>query len=362
MKCDRSRIDSKPDQFFFIDLLKAVSIIAVISFHSLFFASNTYSSSLSLIEILFSPLRFCVPMFFTVSFFLYETSEIKKPSKSIWQFLEKRYSRLLYPIVFWFGIGILLNLIKGNSLAEIFEEIVRGEIFTGSYYLLALIQLLPIFYLLRKTIIIKLNLLLLVIFHSLMTIIIYYSLKGVFFTNLIGLLRPMDRSLFIYWLIYLCLGTYMAHNLTKIQAISRSMPKIIKAFLLLLLSLLFIKDYRMLYQITGNAIAPFDYLPISVVLSIPVIFCYLSTVEENQIPAWLVKQVKIISKYTLGIFCINGVMRLVFLSIGSSVFAHSYFQFHEVLIFKLLGWLVLLFVSLFIAILLERLGFQKVVC
>ena len=350
------------NKFFFIDCLKAISIVAVTSFHSLFITFDSNEIPFTQVEILFSPLRFCVPIFFTVSFFLYETSELRHPSNSFKTFIRKRYPRLLYPTLFWFAIASMLSFLKGNSLAEISTTIAQGEIFTGAYYLLALIQLLPIFYWWRKNITTKANLIIALIIQAALTIMVYLTFKNIALSNFIYPLRLVNRPLFLYWFIYLALGIYLARNFPRIKAISSITPKQIKLSLGLFLTVFFWHDYQILHRLTDSAIAPFEYLTLSAVWSVPIIFFCCSAITEKGLPRWLLQTVKLLSKYSLGIYCINGTLRLVFLSIGSSLHLDYSFQVYEILTLKLIGWSILLLISLLLSILLDRLGLTKAVC
>lgn len=346
---------------FFIDLFKAVSIIAVVSFHGIFVPAKTYTAFIFPLEIAFSPLRFCVPLFFTISFFLYELSEIEQPSKSLGLLLKKRFPRPIYPLAVWFSIAAALNLAKDNSVIDIFQAAVTGEIFTGSYYLLALLQLLPLFFYLRK-LTDKTNIIWGFTFQFIVIIIIYTALSQPALSQLIGYLRAINRPLFIYWLAYVAMGIYFARNLTKVQIISQEMPLPAKTCLMLFLVALFIHDYQHLSWLTEQAIAPFDYLTLSSLLSVPTVFCCFSNLEAKHFLLWQVRIIEIISRYSLGIFCLNGTLRLVFLSLGSSILGEQSFSLAQILTIKLIDWWILLLVSLGLSVLMARIGLKKAVC
>ena len=59
-------------RLFCLDLLKAISIAAVVFYHSLFVPVSTYANAAIAEKIIFAPLKFCVPVFFTISFMLFE--------------------------------------------------------------------------------------------------------------------------------------------------------------------------------------------------------------------------------------------------------------------------------------------------
>jgi hypothetical protein len=91
-------------------------------------------------------------------------------------------------------------------------------------------------------------------------------------------------------------------------------------------------------------------------------FILFSSVNENEITPWLKKLVLILSKYRLGIFCINGILYQVIGSISTKLLSEMTFSFSEIIIIKFLTWFLLLSVYLFVSILLERIGLKKVVC
>ena len=132
-------------RLFFVDLLKAVSIVAVVSFHSIFVPESTYKPVAQLVELLFSPLRFCVPVFLTLSFFLFWRGLEKPSDESIYFILKKRFVRLLIPTVLWFSLAIAVQIPNQDTAIKLMIMTLQGNIFDGAYYLLVLMQLLPIF-------------------------------------------------------------------------------------------------------------------------------------------------------------------------------------------------------------------------
>ncbi|NES84857.1 MAG: acyltransferase [Moorea sp. SIO2B7] len=93
------------ERIFPLDLLKAISIIATVSFHGILVLPQSYAALESTLNILFAPLRFCVPVFLTISFFLCENSWQKQGDNTTYAWLKKRLIRLLIPTIFWFLIA-----------------------------------------------------------------------------------------------------------------------------------------------------------------------------------------------------------------------------------------------------------------
>lgn len=123
-------------RLFALDLLKAISITAVISYHAMLVPRSTYADSLPLLEISAGGLRFCVPVLFTISFFLLACS-LDKTDLRPWQLLKKRLMRLLIPTTFWFGLAILLKSLTRNPFPHLMERLVSGNIFQGAYFFIS---------------------------------------------------------------------------------------------------------------------------------------------------------------------------------------------------------------------------------
>lgn len=141
------KISTEPTaaRLFPIDLLKALSITAVVSFHSIFILPSSYASNARLLDILFAPLRFCVPVLLTISFFLLKRNLEHNQERNLYQIVKKRLIRLLSPTVFWFSLAIVIKkFIWHTSKKQLLIFSLQGTIFPGSYYLLILFQLFPI--------------------------------------------------------------------------------------------------------------------------------------------------------------------------------------------------------------------------
>ncbi|MBE9226052.1 acyltransferase family protein [Phormidium sp. LEGE 05292] len=350
------------NRLFFIDLLKAMSITAVVSFHAMFVPRSSYESSALLLDILFAPLKFCVPVLLTISFLLLERGLVNKPEFNKWNLLTKRLTRLLIPAGFWFTIAALLKLITGNSLKTITLQILTGNIFTGAYYFLIIFQLFIVLILVRNSLKKARNFLLAVFCQVVIFVLIYASLSQQIFPGLIPILRQIDRPLIIYWFVYIAMGVFFYHKLPSLMQISTSFSRVWKVIILLSLSCLIISEYSLLSNLTQGKIPPFDYLIYSCIISVPVMFICFSSVVESQVSPGIRKLVYLLSKYSLGIFCINGILSQILLSFGSRWFSEFTFSFKEALIIKFFGWIFLLLISLAFSIMLEKFGFKKLVC
>jgi hypothetical protein len=347
---------------FFLDLLKAMSIVAVVSYHSIFVPQSTYADSALFVDTLFAPLRFCVPVLLTISFVLFERGLINHPTKPTWSLIKKRLVRLAIPTLFWFGLAAGLKLLKANSPTALIGGILTGEIFTGSYYLLIMFELLPLFILVRRWLDNLRNVLAVVLLQGLIYFLIHASLSGMFLPQIIPILRTINRPLLAYWFVYIALGVFFYKNLPWLVRTSARIPAQFKALSLFFTSLILLAEYHYLKLISGGAIPPFDYIMFSCILSVPVAFLCFASIEDNQLSVPYMKIVKLLSKYSLGIFCINGILREILLSLGSYLFNEATFSFPEILAIKLIGWGLLLTISLGLSVLLERVGLRDVVC
>ena len=355
-----TQTDQTTGRLFSLDLLKAMSITAVVSYHSIFVPRFTYADSLETITMLFAPLRFCVPVLFTLSFMLF-ARDLSKHINERRYLIKKRLLRLVIPTVFWFSLATGLKILKGNSPFEIIYTIADGTIFQGAYYLLVLLQFIPIFILLSHWLNSLKHFLLVVLLQGLVFLLIYIALSGIFETQSISILRTIGRPLFAYWFVYMALGSYFWKNWSSIVKLSTRIPTNIKIVVICLNCLLLIIESQYLFITSRGFIPPFDYAMFSCTLSVIVFFICFASVEENQLP-WFVKRIVfLLSKYSLGIFCINGIMSEVFLSIGSRMFSGATLSLLEVLVIKFACWIFLTCFSLQLSIMLEKLGWRAIV-
>jgi hypothetical protein len=392
-------------RLFFVDFLKALSITAVVSYHSLFVPKSTYADSALLIDSLFSPLRFCVPVLLTISFMLFERGLSINSAAPISLIIKKRLTRLAVPTVFWFSLVAGLKILSGNSSAEIAIEIFQGEIFTGAYYLIILFQLMPLYILIRPFLSSLKNLLLILFIQILVFIVVYSILNIESAPQTTAFLINMGRTLFIYWFVYAALGGFLSNKISILLKISSSISLKRKALILIFTYLTFMTERIFLNIYTKSLIEPFEYIMLSCVFSTIILFLCFSAVEEKQLPLFLIKGVKLLSKYSLGIFCINGILylyhvRLIsynsriyaengkpsfpllpapcslrttmislspdtilfLLSLSTHLLKNTVFDFTHILLLKVCGWGLLLVASLSLSILIGKIGLKRMVC
>ncbi|QLE43840.1 acyltransferase [Nostoc sp. C052] len=351
------KTNQKIDRLFSIDLLKAISITAVVSYHSVFVPESTYPLALYWMDILFAPLRFCVPVFFTISFLLLERSFEKNSTAFLYPLLKKRFTRLLIPTLFWGSLAVALRLLgKANQTESILILILRGKIFPGYYYLLVMLQFLPVFIILNRQIGRVKNFLIILILQLIVLIVIYMSNLGAFGADITLFLRSVARPFFAYWFVYMSLGACFYKNWLKLVKISHQISLLFKIILLSSTSLIMVAEYNYLQTVTDGNITPFEYAMFSCILSAIVMFLCFSSIEEDQIPLYVRIIIKLLSKYSLGIFCINGIFSMIFLQLGTQLFVGLNFTFAEILAIKLISCNLLLIVSLGFSMLCDRVG------
>lgn len=351
-----------PNRLFLLDLLKAMSITAVVSYHALFVPLSTYEAHAFWVDVLFAPLRFCVPVLLSISFLLLEYGLVRKPGQSTSTILKKRLGRLLVPTGFWFAIAAGLKLATGNAPLVLVGQMLTGEIFTGSYFLVILFQLTLLFVELRSQLGHPQTLFLTLLAQGLVFVWIDVLLLGSPESSLIPVLRTLDRPLFIYWFGYIALGLILYYRLPAIERLSRQLSWLSKTGLLGITGLALLGEYAWLWHITEGHIPPFDYLMLSCLGCVPVLFLVFASVEEENLP-WPWRQtIAVLSKYSLGIFCLNGILSQIFLSLGSRWFEDALFSLPEILLIRVVSWGILLALSLGLSMGLARLGLKSVVC
>ena len=232
----------------------------------------------------------------------------------------------------------------------------QGNIFDGAYYLLILMQLLPIFMCFSRWFAKRRNVLITLLLQGSIFLLTYMLLFGVFGDQMTLISRRVGRPLFIYYFAYIALGVYFHHNLAMLTEISTRISRRLKIFLLSLTSLTMVAEYSYLRSVTGVRFAPFEYVMFSCLLSVLVCFSCFANVREDRLSSPVKTSIHLLSKYSLGIFCISGILSYALGQIGSSLFAEATFSFSEIMTMRLIVCCLLLTVSLATSILLEKVG------
>ncbi|NJM64234.1 MAG: acyltransferase [Acaryochloris sp. RU_4_1] len=340
------------NRLFALDLLKAISITAVVSYHAMLVPRSTYADSLPLLEISAGGLRFCVPVLFTISFFLLARS-LDKTDLRPWQLLKKRLIRLLIPTTFWFGLATLLKSLTRNPFPHLMERLVSGNIFQGAYFLLVLLQCLPLFLLILARLRQPAVLYGMITLQCLMLLATYHWLVTEQ-TWVIDVLRRLDRPCLIYWFGYMAMGISLWQKWPKIIQRSSQIPNLWKGIFLAIAWGLLSEEYRRLWIVTQGDIPPFDYALASCLLSVVVLFLCFASLTAEQVPLLPRQIIFCLSRYSLGIFCSNGIVSEIGLAMGSRWLSGAHFSLVEAILLKMGGWLGLLLISLGLSMLLDR--------
>ncbi|BAY31624.1 hypothetical protein NIES2107_35100 [Nostoc carneum NIES-2107] len=353
--------NQQQNRIFSIDLMKAISIVAVVSFHSIFIPRAIYADISLAISLIFSPLRFCVPLFLTISFLLLEKGVLKEHTRL--SLIKKRLQRILIPTIFWFGLVAILKTFTKTPGFEITVSLLNGEIFTGGYYLLILLQFFTIFLVARVwfnkpyklTIALVLQVCVYLWIH-----LIHLRRDNI---SVLSILHNLNRPLFIYWFVYIALGIYFCHNWQSIVKKSVNLSFKYKTIIILIYTMSqYFESYIQLIVLREN-IPPFDYTMISCIFSVFAFIICLASIQEHQLHPIYRKWISILSTYSLGIFCINGILYQVFLSISTYLLRTTSWQLNivEIIVVKLIGLFLLLGMSLSLSILLDKIGLKALV-
>ena len=350
---------SKPaERLFAIDLLKALSLVAVVSFHGLFFPESSYQQSGYWLDVIFAPLRFCVPVLFTISFFLLRQSLEKQSSSKGSAVLRQRLQRLAVPAIFWFSGA---SLIRYLGDAPVLLPLLQGRIFPGAYYLIAMVLLLPLFCWTGLRPSPTPWLWCCAGLHCFFLTLVYRLIHGPGSSPLLPALQQLGRSIPFYWLIYMPLGALLYQHYAQVRRLSKRLSISTKGGIILLTSGLMVWEYSHLRNGLGAQPKPFEYAIFSAIGSVLALFLSLASVEASHLPGWAVAAVQALSRYSLGIFCLNGLISLPLLQWGTAVLADQQLPWYLALAAKLAGSLLLLGVSLELSKLLERVGLKPCV-
>ncbi|MBD1853812.1 acyltransferase [Leptolyngbya sp. ST-U4] len=359
----KKAISYSVDRLFCLDLLKAASILSVVSFHAIFVPRSAYQDSLFFLDIASAPLRFCVPVLFTISFLLFERGIEHSAGQPDWQILKKRISRLAIPTLFWFSLAVILKLSTGrNSFPDLLLAVANGTIFQGAYYFLVLFQMMPLLILCRRRFKYRKAVGFIIALQTIIFLLIYFILaRANQFSALLSSLEGVGRPFLIYWLVYGVLGIYLWQHWSKLVERSRRIPISVKLAFLGVGVLLVLVERSIFFTISNGDIPPFDYNLLICILMTPIIFLCAASIKQEQLPEPVSNCIMLVSRYSLGIFCINGIASEIFLSVGSRVASGFTFSLAEILLIKLIGWTVLFLLSLRLSILLDRIGLGAIV-
>ena len=318
-------------RFYWIDALKAFSIFGVVYIHSSSFFKIT-SDFEDLSGYFF---RFGVPIFIIVSFFLQENYLLQKNRNnfSVAKFYEKRLARLIYPYLVWtifYAIGqFVLNIRRPMDFGPVYA-------WQGQYFFIILFQLTLIYPIIRL-IRIDLKLVALSLFLTFVGLYLPFSYMGIkTFFPITG------ESPFYYWLFYLMLGVYLArinssirHNSSRKNFSDNHKKKSLYLLLLAIISPLtiVIEQYirRMILADIG-----YPYLSASVLMISTLLFTAFFYFQPQTKNTLLKEIVAILSKYSLGIFCLNPIIISIvyyltdFLEISTKIPQNGYFNLYAI--------------------------------
>ncbi|MCS7205984.1 MAG: acyltransferase [Leptospiraceae bacterium] len=201
------------------NLLRIISIIAVLIIHATHTAQKHYSEHLQIFSwdffyVLINQIaRFCVPVFVILSGYgLYARYGDSSISFSIKEFYKRRTIRIVLPFLFW-TLVILLWQSK-NGFHDFLSKLIYYLTITGIdyhfYFFIIIIQMYILFPLLRK-----------VHSHWLLILLLVFQLStyspSYDIYRMLGFSYPIFPSTFFgSWLFYFYLGIYLRQNQDKI--------------------------------------------------------------------------------------------------------------------------------------------------
>jgi len=324
--------------------------VAVVSFHSLFLPASAVQPYQGILDTLFAPLRFCVPVLLTISFMLLQRSLQRSGQGDRTTLLKKRLGRLAIPTLFWFSVAALLRHLGGAPLGK---PLLQGYIFPGAYYLIVMLLVVP-WVIWRSRPISTRTVLILTLLQGLFFIGLKVILAHPGWSPLADLLALPGRSLPLYWFAYVAMGRYLGDRYDALVQISQRLPSLCKIGLLATLWLSTTLEYHHLQSLTQGPVAPFEYGLLSCLLSVPIGFLCLASLQPSQLPLALGRLVQVLSRYSLGIFCTNGILSLVLLQAVEHWNPEIPPQLTTLIAIKGIGWVSLLGLSLALAMALDR--------
>ncbi|MDQ6814284.1 MAG: acyltransferase [Bacteroidota bacterium] len=318
------------------DILKVISIIAVVFIHGAFLLP----SSPSYLKLFYPALRFSVPVFIFLWAFFCEKAIQRRSLK--YSYLVKRFLKLLLPFTFW---SLLYFLILADlhtlSLEKAITKHWTGYGFEGQYFFIILFQLTLLFNFIRKIALgLKRYPVLIAVFSFVFYFLIAYSNL---FTSA-TIIKLGDRP-FFYWLPYAVLGVIYSFESLKTKA---NFPIIVVFVLPAFISLE--KAY-----FHPNKLSPYLMPSVFIVSLILVTTLLQTSIDITSLKPWLNNSINLVSKNTFGIFCLNP---LVVITLGR-IFQSSAYIFNFpgcFIVIPIFSTLLVLLICLIFIFLLKRIG------
>lgn len=323
------------------DALKTIAIFGVVFIHS---SSLFYEEGDKIASIITSSFRFCVPVFIILFAYFFERSIIKQKNKI--EYSDDRLKKLVIPYVFW---SFLYCLILFNFQSGSFKSFVTsswlGYGWSGQYYFIILFQLIPLHRYIRNLADIKKNKLILIFF-------VFYFISCYIVWDSIFVSKIGDR-LFVYWIPYILFGILAAKNNYFERYKLDWKIGVISLFIVPVESVI-LEQFKIPHSpyVTPAVL-------ISSLLFTHSIMSLKLTYRER--PSIVEKIISIISKRTLGIFCINPL--IIYLVSNEMAFFnyqnYNFFVNHIALPFSSAMLILTLAVSLIYVI--DRVGLKPLV-
>lgn len=293
-------IKKNEDRLEWIELLRFISIVCVVMIHSMggFINTEHGSGNWWFFNVLNSFIHFCVPVFVMISGALLLKREI-----SLSLFLKKRFTRILFPFLFWSIILFVGNIFLRRPLSEssivvsFFSDLFYGKINSVYWFVYMLIGLYLIAPILTKWIIsskiIEIEYFLLIwLFTLFITVFPFFNMS-------------VNLSYFSGFIGYFILGYYLTNKkIDRIISLRLSVLLIIAGGSITIIGNYFFKD-RLVE----------DYLTPNIMILSVGMFLFI---KNFTMPKVLMnnKVILKISKYSFGIYLIH----VLFISILDRIF------------------------------------------
>ena len=191
--------------------------------------------------------------------------------------------------------------------------------------------------------------------------VVYLSIIHLPTSDFIQGLKLIARPLPAYWFVYMATGAFFYEHYSLLLRLSKNIPIWLKISTIVSTATLIFFEYGYLRQIMDEQPKPFEYSMFSCLLSVFALFLCCVSVEPKNFPRWFVSIIKVISRYSLGIFCINGILSLVFLQVGTLIFQEIQLSLVSTILLRILGGALLIILSLWLSQLLEKVGLKTCV-
>lgn len=331
-----------------IDFLRVIAIMSVVGIHtSIVTLQESNHNITEFTSTLFwnQALRFAVPVFFIITGFLAEANYHKY--ESYWHYFQKRLAKILLPYVFW--SSIYYYFIYRVHYMNFIEALLTGEAAYHLYFIPTLLVYYAIYPLVHKFRIFILNSFIIFLLFMFQVVLLSWD----YYVKPIDLTHPFNYVLLTYF--YFLFGVYFFQNKDMLKTYFYKISSLIP-FLLLFLGIYIFLEGKNNYSQTENYLSFYSQWRPSVLIYSTILFTFIYYKYASNLK--IEKLISVLSSQSFTVYFVHIiVLDYSWLLFGNSLFNQLKFSYPGRVIFDLLFFVSVLFVSFAFAFISRKIHF-----